>query len=239
MAAKQRFPWVAVSAVVAVVVVATVAWLQLPADYGHPSATASRPAFVLTQNGPGMSAELLAEQLAAYDPAPLFIPSAMSSTGAALADKGRPGSTGPFAEFPPALTKTGALEFPVPVPVPRGPVQALRLTERPESPLAIARAETAGKGLVPRGAQVEAVLASTGRVVVSLNLPVSDALPQTDWQPLELLGAVTRSGLLGELVITASSGSVEIDDYFRSHLRKNLRIGDRLPAGFYAFRVGP
>ena len=237
MVAKQRFPWVGAGALAAIVVVMAAAGLELPSDRPVAAARATLPALALARAGqPG---ELLAEQLAAYDPAPLFVPSRMGSNDAVLPEAARPGVGGPFAALPPELTKTGPLEFPSPVVIPRTPVEGLRLTERADSPLSLQRTDTVGEGLAKRMARVDAVQADTGRVVLSVSLPMSADLPQTDWQPLELLGAVTRSGLAGDLVVTGSSGVDEIDEYFRSHLRKNVRIGERLPVGFYVFRVGP
>ncbi|HEY9249974.1 MAG TPA: hypothetical protein VIO38_12620, partial [Rariglobus sp.] len=77
MAAKPRFPWIGVSAGVAVVVVATVAWLQIPGENMKPSHAAGRPSLSVTRMGVAGSAELLTEQLAAYDPTPIFMPSPM------------------------------------------------------------------------------------------------------------------------------------------------------------------
>jgi hypothetical protein len=74
-------------------------------------------------------------------------------------------------------------------------------------------------------------------LVVELSSPL--ALPAEDWQPFELMGVVSRSGQVGELVVTSSSGSEEIDDFFRFHLKKNMRIDDRLRPGFYVLRIGP
>ncbi|MDF3058102.1 MAG: hypothetical protein K0R17_2317 [Rariglobus sp.] len=238
MAATARFPWIAVSAVAAVGVVSIVAWLQLPEAELRTEPAPPSPALGLTRIDPALTKELLAEQLAAYDPTPLFLPSAMNNNEPPLPDEARPGMGGPFAALPPQLTKTGLLAFPAPVAVPRNPVDGLRLTERSNAPLALARGDTAGKPLEGRLGRVEAVSVDGG-VVLTLDLPRSLDLPAGDWQPLELMGAITRSGLAGELVITTSSGSDEIDDYFRSHLRKTMRIGERLSEGFYVFRVGP
>ena len=239
MAAKQRFPWVAVSAVVAFGVVMTLAGLQLHFGDPVPVKRGALPALALTRAGADVSAEILAEQLAAYDPTPLFIPSPMGSNDTALPETARPGTGGPFAALPPELTKTGPLKFPSPVVIPGNPVEGLRLTERTDAPLFLLRADTVEGRLAGRLAQVDAVAADNGRVMLTLSLPASADLPQPDWQPLELMGAVTRSGLAGDLVVTSSSGSDEIDEFFRSHLSKNVRIGERLPVGFYAFRVGP
>jgi hypothetical protein len=239
MATKQRFPWVAVSAVVSFVVVTAVAWLKVPQDKKEPAQVVTLPALALTQISPASSKQLLAEQLAAYDPAPLFIPSPMNSSEPVLPDEARSGASGPFPALPPELTKTNPLRFPSPVPIPKKPVDGLVLTERADAPLAMARNDITEGQLRDRLGQVEAVSIGSGRVVLTLDLSGAEDLPVGDWQPLELIGAVTRAGLAGELVVTASSGSAEIDDYFRSHLKRNVRIGARLSEGFYAFRVGP
>jgi hypothetical protein len=115
----------------------------------------------------------------------------------------------------------------------------LRLTERTEAALALGRADVAGEGLVVRAGQIEAISLDSGRVVVTHTMPEAPDMPGGDWQPLELMGAITRAGFVGELVVTSSSGSEEMDDFFRFHLRKNVRIDARLRPGFYAFRVGP
>ena len=241
MAAKQRFPWVAVSAAVSTVVVVSVAWLQLPEDHQVPPKGPSLPVLGLTKIGAASPEELLAERVAAYDPTPMFIPSAMTSSEPRPTADSLPGAAGPFAPLPSELTKSGPLKFPPLVRVPVAPVDGLRLTSRSGVPLVMARAdvEAVGQGLAVRLAQVEVLAAGGDRVAVKLDLPAVADLPAGDWQPLELMGAVTREGLVGELVVTTSSGVEEIDAYFRFHLRKKVRIGVRLPEGFYTFRVGP
>ena len=239
MALKERFPWVRVSAVVALVVVVIVAGLRIP-DFEHaPASETVLPTVGLTQIGPDASAELLAEQLAAYDPTPMFIPTPMNNSGPVIEVEAHVGTGGPFEPLPPGLTKTGPLRFAAPVPVPSGPVEGLRLTERTEAALALGRADVAGEGLVVRAGQIEAISLDSGRVVVTHTMPEAPDMPGGDWQPLELMGAITRAGFVGELVVTSSSGSEEMDDFFRFHLRKNVRIDARLRPGFYAFRVGP
>lgn len=229
----------AVGAGVVLAVAGAVAWLRIPAEIARPDKPEALPSLGLSKGGAGLSAELLAEQLAAYDPAPLFIPSGMNSSASGSSNVAQPGTEGPFAALPPELTKAGPVRFPSSVAVPANPIDGLRLTERADAPLAIARGDTSGAGLKERLGQLETVDAGSGRVVLNLALidPVSP--PKGDWQPLELMGAVTRTGLIGELVVIRSSGSGEIDDYFRSHLRQSVRIGARLPEGFYMFRVGP
>lgn len=238
MAVKQRFPWVGVSAGAAFVVMVVAAVLRIPEHAGS-SPGQALPVMVLTRIGSGASEELLAEQLAAYDPTPMFIPSSMNSSDPAAPAESRLGVSGPFAALPPDLTKKEILRFPSPVAIPVGSIEGLRLTERASAALAIGRIDEPGGALAVRGGHIEAVALSAGRVAVTLNLPASGDIPGDDWQPLELMGAVTSAGLVGELVVTSSSGSEEVDDFFRFHLRKNVRIDARLRPGFYAFRVGP
>ncbi len=241
MAAQSpRFPWIAASAVAAIAVVAAVVGLQVP-EGGGPSVEqrAGLPLLGLSQVKASLSADLLAEQIAAYDPTPMFIPSAMNNSDPALPADAQPGTVGPFAGLPPALVKTGPLRFPAPVAIPASPVAGLRLTERAEAPLALARMDTAGQGLSVRAARVEVARLDDGVTELVVELPSPVPLLQGDWEPLELMGAVSRSGQVGGLVITTSSGSDEIDEFFRSHLQKNLRVGARVKAGFYVFHVGP
>lgn len=233
----DRFPWIAVSALAAVGVFGAAVCLRLPKNWEQDE-IAVLPALRLTR-AKSPSKELLAEKLAAYDPSPLFMPSPMSSNEPTLPEEARAGFTGPFAPLNPTLTKKGLIQFPAPVAVPKTPVDGLRLTERTDAAMALAREDTDTTPLPERLGQVEAVSVASGRVALVLELPLPDDHPEGDWQPMELMGAVTKAGLAGALVITSSSGSDEIDGYFRSHLKKNVRFGERLPEGFYAFRVGP
>jgi hypothetical protein len=239
MAAPQRFPWVAVSAVVALVLMIVVVALRVPESVDVPVAGPALPSLGLTRFGLDAPAELLAEQLAAYDPTPMYIPSAMNSNMPVIPPEALPGAGGPFAVLPPDLTKTGVLKYPSSAPIPATAVGGLRLTERADAALVVGRVDTTGRELSSRAGQVEAVAIGGSVATLILDLPASLKVPGGDWQPLDLLGAVTRAGLVGELVVTASSGSEEIDDFFRSHLQKKENIGARLQPGFYAFRVGP
>jgi hypothetical protein len=239
MAAKQRFPWIAVSASATLVLILVVSGLRVPESADESMDQAKLPSLGLTRVGSEASAELLAEQLAAYDPTPMFIPSAMNSSSPVIPPEARPGAGGPFAALPPDLTKSGALKFPVLVPIPANSVDGLRLTERADAAMAVGRMDTVGKEVYSRAGQVEAIAVSDNRRALRLDLPAILELPSNDWQPLELMGSVNRAGLVGELVVVVSSGSEEIDNFFRHHLRKNVRIDARLLPGFYTFQVGP
>lgn len=244
MAQTPRFPWVTVSAVVAVGLVSTTAWLQIPIAQTVEQESEPLPVLIMSRPADSADGELLAERLAAYDPTPLFIPSALTSSGlgetvSLRGGDSKGGRDGPFRAFPAELIKNGPLPFPSNVPIPVGPLAGLRLTERSDAPLALGRVDDSGKPLARRGGYLEAVAVGSGRVVLSMRLPEAQNFPGGDWQPLELMGSISRSGLTGGLVVTASSGTDEIDAYFRFYLSENVRIGERLPAGSYVFRVGP
>lgn len=238
MVANQRFPWVAVSAVIAVTVISAVAWLDV-SDGGNPWPSKSmQPALALTRVDEASSKDVLAEKLAAYDPTPLFLPSGMN------ADVAPPPAThdevgGPFAALDPSFVKKGPVRFPVQVTAPQTPVGGLRLTERAEDALVMARRNSVGGALGGRLGQVEAVEVATGRVVFTGDLPNAEGQPGDDWQPLELMGAVSRSGVVGKLVVTQSSGADGVDEFFQAHLTERVRIGEQLREGIYVLRVGP
>lgn len=239
MAANKRFPWVGVSAVVAFIIISAAAWLRVP-EGGTPAASGPNgPALVLTRVDALLSSEVMAERLAAYDPTPLFLPSSMSSSEPPLPAGARDRLAGPFGPIPPNMTKVAGTRFPAAQALPRNPLEGLRLTERADSPLVLARGDDVGAPLPARVGQLEVVDLGGGHIVLTLELSASGEMPAIDWQPVEMAGAVNRAGLVGELVVIVSSGSEEIDDYFRVHLRKTTRIGARLPQGFYTFRVGP
>ena len=238
MSVNERFPWVPVSAVVAMVLVAAVITIRLPDDVVDVRPVGGLPVLGLTRIDPTQANELFAEQLAAYDPAPLFIPSAMNSNGPALPSGIRPGALGPFSDPPALFVRTAPLAFPIAGKLPASPVDGLKLTELPDAPLGFALAEQSVSDQGRTGGAVEVVRVGGDSIVFAMGLPGKEELPEVDWQPLELLGAVTGTGLTGELVVNVSSGSSEMDDYFRSLLKKNALIASRLPVGFYLFRIG-
>lgn len=242
MKAKQRFPWIPVSAAAAALVVGVAAWMQIPAAPSASSPDGAMPAFGFARLDPSPAAEVQAEQLAAYDPTPLFLPTTMNSGQNASPDEGGRHVGGPFAVLKPRWVfgeKKADLAFPLSVVVPAGPAQGLALTERREAPLVMGRTDGVGAKLPARQACVQAVREGDSRVVLTLALPETAGGPQGDWQPMELMGAVSRFGLVGGLIVTVSSGSDGVDDYFSAQLARVVRVGERLPPGFYTFRVGP
>ena len=242
MKAKQRFPWVVVAAVAAVVVVGVTAWLQIPVVMPMAKTGMPVPMLGFTRLDPAAAADVITEQLAAYDPTPLFLPTAMNSHGKKLSTEERANAGGPFTDLDPQLVfnkDRANLEFSPIIDVPTSPVRGLALTDCRERPLAMGRTDEVGAALPGRSGFLEAVRVRDNRVVLTLTLPETDKQPEVDWQPMQLLGSVSRFGLVGGLVVTISSGSDAMDDYFNAQLTRVLRVGERLPPGFYTFRVGP
>jgi hypothetical protein len=196
------------------------------------------PTLGLTQIRRDNVTELLIEQISAYNPAPLFIPSEMNSNAPELPPGIRPGELGPFTDIQSQYIRSSPLEFPERVKTPSSPVEGLRRTKLSDTWLVIGRADGAFKNDELRAARVEVVKLGSSKIALELVVPTPELLAAGDWQPFEFMGAVTREGLAGDLVVTATSGSSEIDDNFRSLLRKNVLIGDRLSVGFYTFRIG-
>lgn len=240
MELRGRFPWIGVSAVAACLVVAVTAWLQIPDVTPRSEHEAPMPVLVLSRVDDGAVSDVaLAEQLTAYDPTPLFLPSEMSSSASLVLGESDDRFVSPFKPITPTLTKTGPLVFSSTTPLPKNAVAGLGLTERADAPLAIGRADHEVAPLPARLARVEALDPRSGRTVLAFDLEPSPQAPAQGWQPLELVGAVSEAATIGDLVVTVSSGVGEVDDFYREHLKETARIGALLPRGFYLFRVGP
>jgi hypothetical protein len=248
MAAAKPFPWWPATAVAAVALVAATALLRLPTLPPRSPDPARLPTVSVTRDPAGHSG-LLAEQRAAFDPATLFLPAPLSRGATVLPDKLRPEVAVPTAVVPDqtlffsqdrlAKSDAGArltVQFGEFVPP---PTTATELTVRPDAPLTLGRTEGNIKILPPRAGWVEAVAARSGQVIWAGELAAAPTAGAIDWQPLELLGMVVPAGLVGNLVVTQSSGSEDVDKNVRQQLTQVLRVGARLPPGQYTFRVGP
>ena len=244
MKVKQRFPWIQVSAAASVLVVGVVAWLQIPISTPAPAPEVDKPTLLLgfVRLDPAARVEVMTEQLAAYDPTPLFMPTAMGGVQKIMFSEEKTNADGPFAALPPRFVFNkvkASLVFKPVVDEPLGPMQGLSLTDSRAFPLAIGRSDEVGGALANRAGYLEAARSGDGQVVFSLSFPETAKRPQGDWQPMELIGAVSGFGLVGGLQVTVSSGSDAVDDYFSDQLTQAVKIGDRLPSGFYTFRIGP
>jgi hypothetical protein len=252
MAAAANFPWLRASAVVAILAVAAAALLRLPAAAPDSPARPNLPPVRVTKLGPAGSSVLLAEKLELDDPTLLFMPAPVDRGEAVLPGARRPEAGVPAATVPDkklffsaeslaAKNAAGdlAVQFSEPVPAPKNPTGGLKLTDRTDVPLTLGRTDDKTAQPPARAGWVEAVAAGSGQVVWAGALGGAEVAPSGDWDPLELLGAVAPAGLVGDLVVTRSSGSDTVDSQIRLLLAQTLRVGERLPPGLYTFRVGP
>jgi hypothetical protein len=191
--------------------------------------------------------QALREEAAIFDPAPLFLPTRLNAApkGVELREPG--------ASFPDYLPKLGfaeltlkldSLSLPKPVNVPppaaTAPGAVLALPAPGALALGMGRTDAPVPSLESRGGFVEIIAARDGRRVFA-NPLVDSARPPggKPWQPLEFVAAVDAAGLVGPLVPMARSGVEEVDNFFQNYLARSLRVGERLPPGFYRICVGP
>jgi hypothetical protein len=174
-----------------------------------------------------------------FDLTPLFLPTEYNSSRKDYVPR-EPGSAFQGFAFKKTFADSGLrLRLGPPVTVPDNPAEAL-VGDPPGAPfLGFGRTDYAVSPLPGRGAYVEIVDAGSGRKV--FGQPLADAKPPAGvpWKPLEFIAAVDAAGLVGPLVPTADSGVVDVDEYFRRFLADTLRVGQRLPPGFYRISVGP
>lgn len=190
----------------------------------------------------------LRDEAAIFDPTPLFLPTKLNAAPRPL-DLPPPGAA--FPDYQPRLgfaemeLKLDALALPAPIGVPPRPQTApgavLALPAPGALGLGFGRTDAAVTELKPRGGFVEITAAGDGRRLLSQPLPEAVRPPGGDkpWQPLEFVAAVDAAGLVGPPVPTVRSGVEEVDTYFQNYLARTLRVGERLPPGFYRICVGP
>ena len=173
------------------------------------------------------------------DPTPLFLPTKWNSTQRELTSRepgGRfQGYDAPRLSFSESELKLG---LPSPIATPAGPVEAVA-ADAPAGVFAgFGRRSLAVSATEPRGAFVEVELAATGRKVFTQAISIVPPA-KAAWQPVEYVACVNAAGLVGPLVVSARSGTEEVDTYFADYLIRTLRVADRLPPGFYRITVGP
>jgi hypothetical protein len=225
-----------ISAGVAVLVVAAVlALFRLPEIHAPVFLPTPKPVVTL-QSLDGSNA-VFDEKTQLTDPTPLFLPTKWNATQKIGAGP-EPGRA--FNNYPPSFSGSSPDQIlPPPVAVPATPLAAL-LAGSPAPPLTgFGRHDVSLPELPPRGAFLEIVAEGTGRKILSRAL--LDAAPpgEKPWQPMEFHAAVDDVGVIGTLDPTKSSGSAEVDRYFQHYLAQTLRVGQRLPPGFYRISVGP
>lgn len=181
------------------------------------------------------------ERVSLHDPAPLFLPTDLNASpqapsGVTGRDPGDDSRYGAQLVFPANAIK---LTFPSRVEVPEKPVDALRLWAGDAPFLGMGEKDTAITPLPRRAALVEVMTADGGRQVLSQALTDAHPPGNGDWLPMEFLLAVDPAGLVGLPAVVPGSASADVVAYFQNYLAKVLRVGERLPPGFYRIKVGP
>ncbi len=203
----------------------------------EPAPPRPRPALLVGGNSDG---NLLREQAEYSDPTPLFFPTPQNygQDRVITALQRQPGEE--FRSFPPNF------HFPQQKLAVYG-LEKDVVSERPADILSRGDlAPFAGFGevsrqlpeLAERPGYIEIKSLMDGRIVRSQPLAAA-GLPQRDIAPVEFLVAVVPGGLVGEPLLTVSSGSEQVDNFVRDYLVKTLRIGALLEPGKYAVSVGP
>jgi len=214
------------------------------------------PAVEMGEFGAASKGSVLDDQAIFKDPTPLFLPTEWNSSPP---DSGRGAPEGTFKGYPPAYLFSENelhLNLPPPIAVPANPADALAANPPGNPFLGMGRTDEAIAPLAPRWAFVEILTAATGQTVFSQALTaggdageVPAVLSEGSWQPVEFFAAVDAAGLVGELAPTVRA-ETPMDDTFlqldgealralENALTRKLRIGARLPPGFYRICVGP
>jgi len=234
---------IAVAVVLVVLVVLAIARVRLPKPLAATTPVSKLASVAIARaDNEGASAALL-QQVALYDPMPLFLPTEKNSSDPALPAQLRREPGNVFKTISPQLTFREYemnIELPAPVAVPKDPLGALSTGETTNPFFTFGRINYPYSPLAKRLAFVEVLQAKSGRTVLAtpLNAGPENILPAVEWQPLEMMVAVEATGLIGAPMVTSGSGIEEVDDYFRAFVAKQFRLGARLPPGFYMLRIG-
>ncbi|MFI5335288.1 MAG: hypothetical protein ACHQ5A_00780 [Opitutales bacterium] len=213
-------------------------WYRTPSS----GVVARQPtAFVqVAGQGEGNADQVMQERAELLDPTPLFIPTGKNFGQGELPARvvRQPGQV--FGDYEAkmdfsdsGLATYGAAVDPTPDSLPEV------LGRGNEAPFAgFGQIDTSRSPLAIRAGMIEVKSFTDGNIVISH--AISDLiLPKTDFAPAEFIVAVGNSGLLGEPVLTTSSGSEENDAVLREFLDTGFRLGERLPPGRYVVAIGP
>ena len=231
--------WIAAAAV-GVVLAALFLLLVRAPRASFPKAIVQEPHIQLHGLGSNGSNPLFSEDASLLDPTPLFLPTRWNSSAKEI----RPPEPGrSFTGFAPDfhfVESRLALFLPPPVQPPVNSADAVSSTP-PSAPfLGIGEAAQGGAPLSARSAYVEVFESRSGRPVFAQAIPASVLIGVSEtWQPVEFMAAVDPSGLVGPLVRLVGSGVDAVDTAVKSMLVERLKVGQRLPPGFYRICVGP
>jgi len=237
---RRRF-FVSVGLVIAVTI-ASLYWSRSN-HFALDPAPASQPvSFVrIAVAGQGGHERLLEERAEYFDPTPLFLPTNRNYQQGALPSRvvKQPGQV--FQDFEPKFNFT---EYSLPdygaVNDPAGSNSLPELLSRGnDAPFAgFGRVDQTKKSLAIRVGFIEVKGLKNGALSLAEALTDLD-LPEIDYAPADFVVAVASAGLIGDPVLTATSGKEEIDGKLKDYLVRIYRIGERLAPGSYLVSVGP
>jgi len=232
----KRRVWAGTSGALAVIAL-WVWWSQ--ATLAEARAAQSPPeAFVrLTGRGDAAVERMLRERAAYQDATPLFFP---TTTNFRAGEKqGGQGTAEVFRDFGEVLQFQGTVpHYGTEAVTP--PATAIELMEKgSEAPFAgFGQVDSDVSPRESRWAKFEVKSLVDGRLVLSFDIGISGS-PSGEFDESEFVVKVGPSGLAGALLLTRSSGRVDVDAFVRDYLVKTARIGARLPPGSYRVSVGP
>ena len=189
---------------------------------------------------PSTSADGIADLL---DPTPLFLPTKWNAQAIARPRDGfrEPGTA--FQDYLPqfAFAEDAArLSFPPIVNVPEKTAELLEIGKATTRFWGLGQKETGFPVFPGRDAFVEIAPVGGGNPLVREALHDAKPPAAPDWKPLEFLAVVEPAGLIAEpSLVGVGSGFEPVDAFFQNYLAKRLRVGERLPPGFYRITVGP
>ena len=249
---ESRRVWV-MATVVAVLVVAGVVALFRP-----PGATPPRRGVMVkpTVEIPPSGASALDERAVFKDPGPLFLPTRWNCVPPKMEGNEPKGEfAGYEAKYAFSVNDLN-LNLPPATQVPKSPAEAV-VRNQPGNPfMGLGRADVQVSQVPARWAFVEVLASPGGRRVLAQPLSdpaamkaASQLLRDGSWRPMEFLAAVSPDGLVGRIapVLRPDEGSGdpflqlpgESLAMLENYLAEKLRLGDRLPPGFYRILIGP
>ncbi len=252
---RGRFPWVLASLLAGILVAAGLWMVRAPGPEFQSLAPRLRPTDG-TPKGQGREAPValaalpaadeaagLRTELALQDPTPLFFPTEFNSgrvDTAMVAEQSFGTAFGRAIDsklhYPP---KDNRLEVPDAVVVPTDPLRALARVDRPVTLVELARAEEPVTALPARWARIDVRQLGTGRLLHSLDIPTSAVAITGEVVPMEVLLAITPSGLLSDPTALGASGGPTMDLATVAEILRSVRLGAVMGPGIYRICLGP
>lgn len=214
-------------------------WTQNRPVLPEKSAKPKRPFVQLAGVGTAGGDRLLQEKAELLDPTPLFFPTEWNygRQPVRLISRKQPGQF--FGGFPPnfIINEESIPLYGVETPILPEKLADV-LVQGNEAPFAgMGQIDRPQSGLPVRAGYLE-VRDLKNRDPIMSNVLSGLAVPRTDFAPVEFLVVVEAGGLIGEPLLTATSGWEEVDNFLRGYLVKSYRIGERLGPGRYRVVIG-